>query len=327
MDLLKEALQVSRANNDAEAESMVLVQMGTVLYNQGHYAEARVQLERALPIYVESGHRYRQAVAMSNIAGIAVIQGDLGVSRKLVAEGLEITRLLGDKEGIATAHTILGDVYRRAGMYELARAELDESVRVSDEIGFDYVSSDALLSLALIAEAEGNPSEAVAFTAEAAQRGEKADSPLAVARARLGEGLVLLGDGDVDGAEEAITEARRLGNEMSIGYMVTEAEAALAEIALIRGDLGTAGEIVAGLTEKIDRIGLEGTLDPARVYLACIKVLDRVDPAEATAVRSKGTDYLKTVSSSIGEEDSDLRQGFLGTRSNLALLRAIEGAG
>ena len=84
-----------RANNDTEAESLVLVQMGTVLYNQGHYAEARVQLERTLPIYVESGHRYRQAVAMSNIAGIAVIQGDLGVSRKLVTEGLEITRLLG----------------------------------------------------------------------------------------------------------------------------------------------------------------------------------------------------------------------------------------
>ena len=75
-----------------------------------------------------------------------------------MTEGLEITRLLGDKEGIATAQTILGDVYRRAGMYELAREQLDESVRVSDEIGFDYVSSDALLSLALIAEAEGNPS-------------------------------------------------------------------------------------------------------------------------------------------------------------------------
>ena len=28
-----------RANNDTEAESLVLVQMGTVLYNQGHYAE------------------------------------------------------------------------------------------------------------------------------------------------------------------------------------------------------------------------------------------------------------------------------------------------
>ncbi len=196
MDLLGQALEVNRANNDTEGESMVLVQMATVLYNQGHYAQARVQLERALPIYIESGHRYRQAVAMSNIAGIAVIQGDLGVARKLVTEGLEITRLLGDKEGVATALTIRGDILRRAGMYESARAELEESVRVSDEIGFDYVSSDALLSLALIAEAEGKPSEAAAFTVEAAQRGEKADSPLAVARARLGEGLVLLGHGD-----------------------------------------------------------------------------------------------------------------------------------
>ena len=76
-----------------------------------------------------------------------------------MTEGLEITRLLGDKEGIATAQTILA-TSTGASMYELAREQL-ESVRVSDEIGFDYVSSDALLSLALIAEAEGNPSEAV----------------------------------------------------------------------------------------------------------------------------------------------------------------------
>ena len=213
-------------------------------------------------------------------------------------------------------------------MYELAREQLEESVRVSDEIGFDYVSSDALLSLALIAEAEGNPSEAVRFTAEAAQRGEKADSPLAVARARLGEGLVLLEDGDdVDGAEEALSEARRQGNEMAIGYMVTEAEAALAEIALIRGDLGTAGEIVAGLSWTIDRVQLEGTLDPARVYPACIKVLDRVDPAAAAAVRSSPPTTWMGVSSSIGDDDDDLRQGFLGTRSNSALIRTIQETG
>jgi hypothetical protein len=212
-------------------------------------------------------------------------------------------------------------------MYPLAREELEESIRVSDEIGFDYVSSDALLSLALIAAAEGEPSGAVGFAAEAAQRGEKADSPLAVARARLGEGLVLLGDGELDGAEEALTEARRQGNEMSLGYMVTEAEAALAEIALMRGDFYEAGEIVAGLTGRIDRVKLEGALDPARVYLACIRVLDEVDPPAAAAVRSSGSDYLKWVCSSIGEEDSDLRQGFLRTRSNSALLRAIEEAG
>ena len=321
MDLLGQALEVNRANNDTEGESMVLVQMATVLYNQGHYAQARVQLERALPIYIESGHRYRQAVAMSNIAGIAVIQGDLGVARKLVTEGLEITRLLGDKEGVATALTIRGDILRRAGMYESARAELEESVRVSDEIGFDYVSSDALLSQALIAEAEGKYSEAAAFTVEAAQRGERADSPLAVARARLGEGLVLLGHGDVDRAEEALTEARQRGNEMSIGYMVTEADAALAEITLIRGDPDRAAEIVSAL--EIERVHLEGTLDPARVYLACITVLDRFGPAAAAAVRASASAYLDAVSSSIADEDSDLRDGFLGTRSNTTLMRAI----
>jgi hypothetical protein len=114
---------------------------------------------------------------------------------------------------------------------------------------------------------------------------------------------------------------------MSIGYMVTEAEAALAEIALMRGGLDKAGEIVAGLIGKIDRVQLEGTLDPARVYLACIRVLDRVDPPASATVRSSASDFLDGVCSSICEEDSDLRQGFLGTRSNSALLRAIEGSG
>jgi hypothetical protein len=194
-------------------------------------------------------------------------------------------------------------------------------VRVSDEIGFDFVSSDALLSMALITAADGNPTEAVGFTIEAARRGEKADSPLAVARARLGEGLVLLGAGEVEAAEEALNEARRQGVEMSIGYMVTEADAALARIALGRGDLERAGSLVAGL--KVGRVQLEGCLDPAMVYLAGIEVLDRVDPGAAAEVRSEAAEYLEWVSSSIGDDDSDLRVGFLGTSSNTELRRAI----
>ena len=76
--LLEQAGAAHRANNDLEGESTVLVQLGTVLFNQGRHREARGLLEESLPIFVASGHKYRQAIVKSNLGAILLQEGELG---------------------------------------------------------------------------------------------------------------------------------------------------------------------------------------------------------------------------------------------------------
>ena len=69
---------------------MALVQLASVLFNEGRFADAREALEEALPIVVASGFRYREAVVVSNLASIVVQQGELGYGRRLIARGLDL---------------------------------------------------------------------------------------------------------------------------------------------------------------------------------------------------------------------------------------------
>ena len=100
--LLEEAGAAHRANNDLEGESTVLVQLGSVLFNQGRHREARAWLEECLPIFVASGHKYRQAVVTSNLGAILLQEGELGQARRLISEGLALCQELGDREGVGS---------------------------------------------------------------------------------------------------------------------------------------------------------------------------------------------------------------------------------
>ena len=154
-ELLAAVIAIHREDNDDEGESVAIVQLGSVLFNEGRFAEARENLERALPIVVASGFRYREAVVLSNLAAIVVQHGELGEGRRLISRGLELCLELDDLEGIATAYTILGEIDRRVGDFAAAERDLGKVLESMPASGFDVVSSDALLGLALVTSAQG----------------------------------------------------------------------------------------------------------------------------------------------------------------------------
>ena len=163
-----------------------------MLFNEGRFAEARENLERALPIVVASGFRYREAVVVSNLAAIVVQHGELAKGRRLISRGLELCIELDDQEGIATAYTILGEIDRRAGDFEAAEGDLGKVLESMPETGFDVVSSDALLGLALVASTQGRHDDALVYADRALFHARRAESPMAVARANVGLGYVHL---------------------------------------------------------------------------------------------------------------------------------------
>ena len=193
----------------------MLVQMASVLYNEGHFAAARNGWNRRCRSLSAPGFRYHEAVVVSNLAAIVVQQGELGHGRRLIDRGLVLCQEIDDLEGVATAYNIRGEIERRVGDLDRAETDLRATLATIDQRGFAVVSSDSLVGVALVQSARGLHDEAAATVAESIQRAEDADSPMAVARARLASAYVDSERGDLDAAGAALRaageEAERAG--------------------------------------------------------------------------------------------------------------------
>jgi tetratricopeptide (TPR) repeat protein len=299
---------MQREAHDTEGESVALVQLATVEYNSGRFGAARESLEKALPIVVASGFRYREAIVVSNLAAIVIQHGELGAGRRLITRGLELCIDLEDREGIATARNILGDIYRRAGMIDAAERELVESLSASTSSGFDRVKSDTLLSLALVAMERGRYDEALAHADEAIERGRAVDSPLAVARALVGRGYVLLADDRVREAGIALREALAAAERLDLAFLIVETQAALARVALLTGDRDEALAMAAAVLDCLDRPDLIGAIEPSEICRTCWRVFAECGDQRAADALTAARRFVDDMIGRIDEDE--LRESF-----------------
>jgi class 3 adenylate cyclase/tetratricopeptide (TPR) repeat protein len=318
--LLAEAIAMHREDNDDEGAGTVMVQLATVLYNEGHFAAAREELERSLPIVMASGHRYREAVVVSNLAAIVVQQGELGYGRRLIRRGLELCIELDDLEGIATAHNIVGEIERRVGDFAGAEVSLRTALETTVQQGFEVVTSDSLLGLALICAIQGRDDEALTNVDESIDRGRRAQSPMAEARALVGRGYVLLARNEADEAAVALRAGLEAALQLDLAYLVVEAEAALARAALMLGDLDEAREVAGRVLSALDRPELLGAIQPAEIYRSCWQVLVACGDPRAEEAGTAAHAYVESSAARI--DDEELRESFLRLAADIELTPA-----
>ena len=210
---------------------------------------------------------------------------------------------------MATGYNILGDVHRRAGLLDEAEANLRKSLELPPTVGFDAIVSDSLLSLALTAAERGRYDEALALVDDAIERGRRATSALSVARALVGRGFILLTSGQVDDAEQSLRHGLEEAERLDLAYLVVEAEACLARVVAMRGDLHEARALAGRSFDELSGSAFIGTLQPAEVYRACWQALVDCGDQRAQAALDAGRAYLDEMAKRI--DDDELRASFL----------------
>ncbi len=119
-------------------------------HTQGHIAEGRGWLERALALPVESTPRRARAVALLGIGNIAWSQGDLAAARAFEEASIAAWREVGDRQGRAGAEILLGGVLVEQGELAQARALLEESIALTRELGDRRLLSWAIYDLGVV---------------------------------------------------------------------------------------------------------------------------------------------------------------------------------
>ena len=321
--LLHETLELRRLDHDVEGEGSTLGQLGTVLYNQGRFDESADALTRAREIFVRSGHKYKESITVGNLGAIATEQGRLGLARRLGQDGLRLSTELEDREGIGTAHSALGELARFSGELEEVRAQMAQALAIADEIGYDYLAANSLYALALIEASEGHHAEAERQVTEGIGLAQRAGVPIVVARGRLVHGLTLLAAGQPARAVDELRHARAEEAISELHTMQRECIAGLAAAALAQGHLDEAVTLVEELLPWLDVRGVEGGVDPAQVFVTCVRVLDAADDPRADDARRASHAYLAEMVARIDEDA--LAEGFLGPRAPAAALVALTG--
>ena len=307
--LLHQALALTRQSGDRPGEGVVLAQLGVVFLSQGDYSRARPYMEEALDLFRAMGYRYREAIALGNLGVIAYEKGDYGEAKRLHLEATRINYETNDRFGIASSFSNLGDIARDEGQYMEARSMYEKGLALSREMGDQHLEGLFIGNLSLLYVSLGDYPAAIDLGRQAWKLAQELEVPRfeAYAASRLAEAL--LSGGRLDEAEGMYRQAIDLQRKLNLENNAAESLAGLARIAWLRSDFSQAQTLVLELLQHLEQKNLDGTDDPARVYLTCYQVLEAAQDGRAIQVLEAGYRIIQKRASKMDSAAS--RQSFL----------------
>jgi tetratricopeptide (TPR) repeat protein len=322
LDLAEQARQVFAADGDIESEGLALGARSTTLFNLGRLDEAKVGFEQVLPLFRRSGHRYREAVVLGNLASIASRQSELAQGEKWARTAVEVTKEIGDREGAAVNLIVLAIIHTSVGRWAEAEELLVDAVSMTRDLEVAGAETSALSVLSVMELERQRPDEALARARAAVLASERVSSPLDRGHAHLALGYAAVGTGDLGTAKAAFSAAAEMFTEVEVPPLLLEARVGLADVAIGEGELAEAIALVTEVRGQLDRTVLAGIDRPGAMLRTCWQVLAKAGDPDADLVLAEARRYLLECADSIGDEG--MRSGFLAVPVNAELVAAGE---
>ena len=325
LDLAVRARKGFAAAGDLEAEGTALVQQATTLFNLNRIDEARTSLEQVLPLFHRSGHVYREAIVVGNLAAIAQSQGDLAVARRWALQATGQTRALLDREATANSLLVLGMVATAVGDWDAATAAFAEALTLARDVESRSHESDTLTRWTLLHLERGDDDDALRLAREGDDVAASTLSGLERGHAKLVRGYAELRAGNLAPAERTFEAAAELYRGIEVEVGVREARVGRAAVLLARGAVPDAVQLVEQVLEHLDAEGLAGSLRPFTILETCWLVLRAAGDPRADGLLVRSQDLLRGAADRVG--DPALAAGFLSVPGNARLLEVAPAPG
>jgi predicted ATPase/DNA-binding CsgD family transcriptional regulator len=194
--LVEESLALFGVLGDLDQMAWTLSQLGMIENSQGEYNKARTLFEESLALHRQMHHQRGIAFAAIRLAQtLFASQSEQTNVETLLEEGLTLSGALGDKDSLAYAKMLRGQMVFRQGDLATAHALLEESARLYREVGSRHGLAEAFVHLARVDLALGEGSAAQARYEESlsigkalSNRGLSALSLEGLARLAVGQG-------------------------------------------------------------------------------------------------------------------------------------------
>ncbi len=180
----RRCLEIAEAMGDLEAVQRVLSNLGEGYVLHGEFDLARQCAVRCLDLAAQSSNDHNIAAANDTLGWAYYHMGDYSQAEACYCTALEIRRdHTGEIDGIALAHTRLGQLYLDWGRVDQAMDHLREALRIFGDTGSQWLLPEVYCALAGVQQARGETSLALASAQRALALAEAAGHRVYQARA------------------------------------------------------------------------------------------------------------------------------------------------
>jgi len=228
VDLLTQALAISRDIGDRAGEANALGNLGLCHLNLGEYRQAVDLLTQALAISRDIGDRVGEASDLSNLGSCHYYLGEYRQAMDLYAQALAINRDIGYRLGEAIDLDALGLCHIRLGEYRQAVDLLTQALVVHRDIGYRMGEANALRNLSGYHQDLGEYRQAVDLLTQALAIALDIGDRAGEADALGNLGRAWLASGDVQQAVTLLDQAVNLADTIDDIGPAAEAQSWLA---------------------------------------------------------------------------------------------------
>ncbi len=273
--------KVADATGDRRIRAFGLNLVGCVHERRGEHESALRCFEEYLQITRQTGMGAAERSALNQLACAHALRGDLENALERYQQCLEANTKAGDVHGRATSLYNIGWTLAAMGRWTEATEYYYRSIALCEEHGFYDPLASARMSLGELLLKRSEYDDA-AFMFRAVVEGERQNRR---AGGVYREVLLHLGwthfrKGDLAQAEEVLTEAARLCEEAGDRGVLATVCCRRAELALARGRLDAAGELLAQAGDHATNLKLTREQGEA-LRVEALLAAARGDPAKA----------------------------------------------
>ena len=132
LQVLKEALSISRQISDRNIEATTLYYLGNIYRDLGDLSSTQTHYEKALAINEESGNEYYMSVILSSISNLLYDLNDYDSALEYALKCLPIFERVDNVNSLLNIYNTLGNIYFKKEEYKDALHYFEENRRRSD---------------------------------------------------------------------------------------------------------------------------------------------------------------------------------------------------
>lgn len=221
--LLEESLALFRELGDLYWVAWSLSELGMIESSRGEYDSACALFEESLALHRTMNHHRGIAFAALRLAQTRFIsQSGQETIDALLVEGLALSKALADKDGLAYAHALRGQMALRQGDPTTAHSLLEESARLYQEVGSRHGLAESLAHLSRADTALGEWTAAQARCEKSLAIGKELNNRGLSALCLEGLALLAVGQGTFARAAQLWGEAEALRQSVGMPMPLIE---------------------------------------------------------------------------------------------------------